>query len=276
MTRRRLKAMAADGGSRMIDVRLKADFFAHPKTKKLRRQLGDGAVLSLQGVWLYAAANRPDGDLAGLSDEDIELAGDWSGEPGALVRVLREIGFVDGEEDGRQIHDWIEHQPFVAGSRERAERARAAAQHRWAARASGRPEPEDAMQPAEASQCECDAPSDTFRTNRTEENVGAHGKNPRSGKRKTVAWPPELTLTPAMRTFAAERGIDPESEFLAWRDDCHAHDRRYIDWQSAWRNRIRNVPRFGGVANGAASQPATLAPKSADLVLKELMDGDQV
>jgi|GEM_PF-4679097 hypothetical protein len=66
-----------------------------------------------------------------------------------------------------------------------------------------------------------------------------------SNSRRAVGWPAPLELSGAMREFAQELGINPEEEFLAWRDDCAAHARRYVDWEAAWRNRCRNAVRFG-------------------------------
>jgi len=63
--------------------------------------------------------NRPDGDLSGMTAEDVELACDWSGDEGALVAALLSVGFLDGEEGGYAIHDWAEHQPWSAGAEDR-------------------------------------------------------------------------------------------------------------------------------------------------------------
>ncbi len=106
------------------DARISTALPAHPKTKKLVRQLGPEAGWSLVVLILWAAANRSDGDLAGMSDEDIELAADWDGEPGAFIAALRKIRFVDGAECECQVHDWNEHQPWAAGSEARSLKAR--------------------------------------------------------------------------------------------------------------------------------------------------------
>ncbi len=98
------------------DARISTALPSHPKTKKLVRQLGPEGGWSLVCLILWAAANRSDGDLAGMSDEDIELAADWDGEPGAFIAALRRIRFVDGNEGDCQVHDWTEHQPWAAGS----------------------------------------------------------------------------------------------------------------------------------------------------------------
>ncbi|WP_289241962.1 hypothetical protein [Delftia sp.] len=99
------------------DARISAGLPGHPKTKKLIRRLDDGAAWKLVCLFLWAADNRSDGDLSGMTDEDIELAIDWDGEEGAFVRVLAEVRFLDGEEGQRRIHDWSEHNPWPLAAR---------------------------------------------------------------------------------------------------------------------------------------------------------------
>ncbi|MCI2243813.1 hypothetical protein L3067_04220 [Xanthomonas sp. PPL568] len=106
------------------DARLSVGLPGHPKTKKLIRRLGSSAGWSLVCLILWARANRADGDLTGMSAEDIELAADWAGENDALVRELASVGFLDGAEGEYRLHDWAEHQPWSAGSEARAERAK--------------------------------------------------------------------------------------------------------------------------------------------------------
>jgi len=109
------------------DARLSTGLPGHPKTKKLVRRLGPGAGWSLVCLILWARSNRPDGDLSGMTSEDIELAADWNGDNDALVRELASVGFLDGDASAYQLHDWAEHQPWAAGSEARSEKARWAA-----------------------------------------------------------------------------------------------------------------------------------------------------
>ncbi len=109
------------------DVRIAVGLPAHPKTKKLRRRLGADGVLALVWLLLWAGQNRADGDLAGMTDEEIELAVDWTGEDGALVAALEDVRFLDGEAGARRIHDWADHNPWAAGAEARSEKSRWAA-----------------------------------------------------------------------------------------------------------------------------------------------------
>lgn len=110
-----------------IDARLSTGLPAHPKTKKLIRRVGEGGAWALVCLVLWARANRPDGDLSGMTGEDIELAVDWRGEADALVTALVAVGFLDGTDGTYQLHDWAEHQPWSAGSEHRSDRAKWAA-----------------------------------------------------------------------------------------------------------------------------------------------------
>ena len=60
------------------DARISTAFPRHPKTVKLQRRLGATGCGSLVCLFLWVADNRPDGDLSGMSDEDIEIAAGWS------------------------------------------------------------------------------------------------------------------------------------------------------------------------------------------------------
>lgn len=130
------------------DIRLKLDIFEHPKVKKLSRRLGAEAVLSLLRLWLWAAANRPDGVLAAMDAEDVELAADWNGAEGALTAALTELRLLDVREEGVRagaaptyvIHDWRAHQAWASAAEDRSKAARRAAQMRW-----NREEPAPAM-----------------------------------------------------------------------------------------------------------------------------------
>jgi hypothetical protein len=138
------------------DFRVSVDFFAHHKAKKLRKRLGSGALLSLLQLWAYAAKIRTDGNLTGMSAEDIELAAEWEGDDGAFAHALEEVGFLDVRRtsDERQtnvnesrtfvnerqtdvngrstffdaseirLHDWEENNQWAAGSSNRGDQAR--------------------------------------------------------------------------------------------------------------------------------------------------------
>lgn len=108
----------------VADTRISTAFPSHPKTKKLLRRLGPSGAWALVCLFLWVASNRSDGDLSGMSDEDIELAVNWGGAEGALVSELANLRFLDGEAGARVIHDWAEHNPWAVGAGMRSAKAR--------------------------------------------------------------------------------------------------------------------------------------------------------
>lgn len=86
--------MLISGVEMASDARIAVSLPGHPKTKKLIKRLGQDAAWNLVCLIIWTAANRSDGSLAGMTDEDIELAADWVGEDGAFVSALREVGFL--------------------------------------------------------------------------------------------------------------------------------------------------------------------------------------
>lgn len=113
------------------DARISTALPQHPKTVKLQRRLGASGCWSLICLFLWVADNRPEGDLQGMTGEDIEIAANWTGEAGTLVGTLAEVRFLDGQDGAYKIHDWAEHNPWAAGRPRRIETARAAANARW-------------------------------------------------------------------------------------------------------------------------------------------------
>src|SRR5688572_25836827 len=106
------------------DARLSTGLPGHPKTKRLIRRLGDAGGWYLVKLILWARGERPNGDLAGLSADDIELAVDWPSEPNALISALVDVGFLDVTDEGYRLHDWEDHQPWAAGAAIRSAKAR--------------------------------------------------------------------------------------------------------------------------------------------------------
>lgn len=108
----------------MNDARIATRLPTHPKMKKLIRRLGDGAAWKLICLWLWTADARPNGDLSGMTDEDIELAADWTGENDLFVATLADLRFLDGAAGARRLHDWADHNPWVNGADLRSAKAK--------------------------------------------------------------------------------------------------------------------------------------------------------
>ena len=106
------------------DFRVAVDFFAHHKARKLKKRLGADGLMALLQLWAYAAKLRADGDLSGMTVEDIELASGWDGTEGALVAVLVEVGFLDQNGEAYALHDWLENNSWAAGADARSDASR--------------------------------------------------------------------------------------------------------------------------------------------------------
>ena len=118
------------------DIRVLTTFPRHPKTIKLKRILGTWEPIIV--LWLWAAENRPNGDLCGLENEDIAIACAWDGEPSILIDALECVRFISRVETGAFVlHGWSEHNAYAANADKRSEKARLAAQARWDKRLNG-------------------------------------------------------------------------------------------------------------------------------------------
>lgn len=106
------------------DIRLSVNFFTHPKTVKLIRQLGLEGVVSLLRLWLWTAQNRPGGALSGMDVDDIEIAAGWQGEQGAFVSTVTSLRLLDVIGEGHRLHDWEEHNPWQSEAESRADKGR--------------------------------------------------------------------------------------------------------------------------------------------------------
>ena len=115
----------------MSFIRLDLSLPTHPKTMQLEERAGPMAFGALVRLWLWAGHARTSGDLRDLSDPMIERVAGWTGEPGTWVGAAASVGFLDGAQGQRRIHDWAEHQPWIVTEADRVKGASAAATARW-------------------------------------------------------------------------------------------------------------------------------------------------
>ena len=111
------------------DARISTALPRYPKTVKLQRRLGPSGCWSLICLFLWVADNRPNGDLEGMTVEDIEIAADWDGDDGVFVQTLSDVRFLDGQPGAYTVHDWQEHNPWAASQPERIAKALSPACH---------------------------------------------------------------------------------------------------------------------------------------------------
>lgn len=117
------------------DIRISVEFWTHPKTVKLERRLGIEGPKHLQMLWSWVAKNKPDGDLTGMDDEDIEIAASWQGDEGLFIKTLIDLKWIDSRSINESsndrstneiysIHDWQDRNPWAANADERSNKAR--------------------------------------------------------------------------------------------------------------------------------------------------------
>lgn len=232
------------------DARISTGLPGHPKTKKLLRRLGHAGPLACIYLFIWSAANRSDGDLSGLSNEDIELSVDWTGEHGAFVSAMVDVGFLDGEENQLFIHDWAEHNPWAAGAKDRSEASRFAALCKRYGRneaANRMPDYADRMRGASEphtdrmrSGCEADAPSPSP----SPSPIPLPLPLPKIEKTKTARGSRLPQDFEPDFQFAIDQGIantlEESSKFRDYWNSQPGQKGVKLDWQATWRNWCRN------------------------------------
>ncbi len=262
------------------DARLSTGLPGHPKTKKLVRRLGPAAGWSLVCLILWARANRPDGDLEGMTAEDIELAADWAGDNDALVRELASVGFLDGSDGAYRLHDWAEHQPWSAGSDLRSLKAKwnavkrhhgeseanrqvpeyaairaASAEHAASSNGSDAGSSSPAMRSAGTSNAPSPSPSPSPKEEKHPHTPSATAEGAKPGRKKREkitfaafldqcqeAGESAIPRTDPIFSFARDAGIPKDFLHLAWREFAGRH-RDSGKLQKDWRAHFRDAVR---------------------------------
>lgn len=259
------------------DARIAVGLPTHPKTKKLIKRLGQASAWNLVCLILWAAQNRSDGNLCGMSVEDIELSADWSGTDGALVDALVAVRFLDEVDGAFVLHDWQEHNPWAAGADMRSAKARwnAAKRHHGDAEAN-RLVPEYAAVRSAASnatskttaetQDGCStapspspspSPIPTYPSLRSGESAASAPPlvAEKASKAKTLtayladckaAGTKPVPDAHSIRTWATEAGITPEMLQIAWvqfreryTEAEKGKGKRYKDWPGHFATAVK-------------------------------------
>ena len=106
------------------DIRVQTTFKGHRKRLRLRAILGPGSTDYLIDLWITTAEDRPSGVFTGLDALDIAIMAGWQGDPAVFVQALHDVRFLDLNDGVYSLHDWHEHNPFVADSLDRGEKNR--------------------------------------------------------------------------------------------------------------------------------------------------------
>ena len=105
----------------MAWCKLEDSFRANRKFKRLAKRLGVRNAEArglLTALWSWCTTNAPDGNLIGMTTDEIEEAMDWGGKSGEAVKACLspEIGLLDEVDGHFEVHDWWS----FAGSYKRA------------------------------------------------------------------------------------------------------------------------------------------------------------
>jgi len=106
------------------DIRIAVGFLDHPKTIKLRRRLGWEGFESLLRLWFWAAQYRPDGVFNDMTDEDIEIAAQWSNDRSTFVTTLVELRLLDVDNNVYSLHKWVDRNGYAASANDRSDKSR--------------------------------------------------------------------------------------------------------------------------------------------------------
>lgn len=94
--------------------------------------MGAEGVLSLINLWIWAAKNKPSGQLSNLDSEDIEIASKWGGEFGTFYKTLIDLSLLDKDDhDMCSVHNWAKHNAYACHADARSAKAKKAAETRW-------------------------------------------------------------------------------------------------------------------------------------------------
>jgi hypothetical protein len=236
-----------------VDFRITDDFADNPKVERLVRMLDESAIRALLRVFGYTARNRPDGNLTGLTGDDIEIIARWSPRrKGRLIAALVELNFLEQNGPDLLIHNWLKRQPYLADRDFRSARAKKAAQTRWnrhsgASQADdstmlrGCSEHTDSMLSASPNDARSNARIDPDRIDPKRERT----LTPKGKKRKPeTTWPDGFTLSDSLRTYAVKHGFDADHEFEKFH--LHAIDKSptHKDWSIAFKRWIQNAVSY--------------------------------
>jgi len=111
----------------------------HPKIVRLIARFRDAGFVSLYRLWSHAAKFNCTGRFEGVTAKELGLIARVSRQPEAFIQFLVDVRLLDLEGETYAIHNWVDRQPFLATTEERAVRNRQNAVARWAKRPPAQP-----------------------------------------------------------------------------------------------------------------------------------------
>lgn len=145
------------------DIRIKADFPQHFKTRKLIHVAGHEGVFGLISLWCYCRTNKPKGDLSGMSNQDIDIISGFDTKRikdvyESFTACLHDVGFLDKTDTGYALHDWASHQPFAFYADERSQKAKDSISKRWEKRLGNKQSNTERIRNVKKTYTKCNTP----------------------------------------------------------------------------------------------------------------------
>jgi len=220
------------------DIRLLTTFPRHPKTIKFKRVIGSWEPIVT--LWLWAAENRPSGDLSGMEAEDIAIAAGFDGDAQALLQAFFSIKLVDGSIDGKMLlHGWNEHNAYAAAAERRSEKARLASKTRWEKRLNIQKEPCSSNAQASESNAKSNPPSPNPSPNPSP-SPNKLKDSAKSRAPKKYPLPDDFSISDRVKAWAEKNGQSRLKEhFDSFVLTAKARGYVYLDWDSAFMKAVR-------------------------------------
>lgn len=96
----------------MAWIELHQAVWTHRKTWAMADELGvppAQVVMHLAALWCWAVDSAPAGDLGGVRPGSIARAAQWDGDAQTFITAAVAAGYLDADEDGLRLHDWMDY-----------------------------------------------------------------------------------------------------------------------------------------------------------------------
>lgn len=125
-----------------MNIWLSENFYDNKKTKRLIKDLGSDAVISLHKLWIYAGKYAVDnllneemiGILKDFDEVDVEMIAEWEKEEGSFFKKILELKLLEKRKGQYFIHDFADNQPYIVDLIKKKINGSVYAKKRWEAK----------------------------------------------------------------------------------------------------------------------------------------------
>lgn len=234
-------------------MRLDVNFVDHVKVKRLIREAGYESFYGLVRLFSVATKMYCKGIFKDCTELDIEDFADWRGEEGKLIETLVKVGFLDKTDQGYEIHEWKEHQPWVYHADARSEQAKKAVETRWAKKnkkQQSKPSDTDSIRSVYAENTDSNTPLPSP----SPIPSPIHSPKPKKDKRKVFSKPTLLEVG----EYCKERKNNIDAQhFIDYYDSKGwvVGNSPMKDWKASVRTWERRKSEFTPIGNKSEGKP---------------------